>query len=311
MHRRDFFSRLALLSLAAGCARASGVAPLAAAGARRRRLLCFTKSSGFIHSVVKPGPDGAPSLVDRTLTALGERDGFDVTCTKDGSVFTRDGLAAFDAFLFFTSGMLDVPGEDKHPPMPPGGKQALLDAVRGGKGFIGVHAASDSFHTPTEVPDRSNRYRTYYPNVDPYVAMLGGEFINHGRQQSGRVRVVDARFPGMGGFTDGAPRMGEWYSLKEFAPDMHVLMVLDTEGMQDPEYQRGPYPVTWARRHGQGRVLYTALGHREDEWADPAFLGLLSGALRWAFGDVAAELPPNLAAAAPRHADIPPRRPPR
>ena len=52
-----------------------------------------------------------------------------------------------------------------------------------------MHAASDSFHTPTELPDRSNRYRTYYPNVDPYVAMLGGEFINHGKQQSGTVRV--------------------------------------------------------------------------------------------------------------------------
>ena len=301
MDRRSFAARLALLPFLPAL-------PVVAQP-RRRRLLCFTRSAGFVHSVVKPDAAGGPSLVDRTLTALGQTHGFDVTCSKDGALFTPERLREFDAFFFFTSGMLDQPGGDNEPPMPPGGKQALLDAVRGGKGFLGVHAASDSFHTPTELPDRSNRYRTYYPDVDPYVGMLGGEFINHGKQQNGTVRVVDARFPGMGGFVDGAPRMGEWYSLKEFAPDLHVLMVLDTAGMPDPEYARGPFPVTWARRHGSGRVFYTALGHREDEWADPAFVGLLTGAIGWAFGDVPAAIPPNLTAAAPRHADLPRRRP--
>ena len=120
------------------------------------------------------------------------------------------------------------------------------------------------------------------------------------------MRVVDARFPGMQGFTDGAPRMGEWYSLKDFAPDLHVVQVLETAGMAGAPYARGPYPVTWARRHGAGRVFYTALGHREEEWDDPALLGLLLGAVRWAFGDVAAATAPNLAAAAPRAAELPP-----
>lgn len=56
-------------------------------------------------------------------------------------------------------------------------------------------------------------------------------------------------------------------------------------------------------------MFYTALGHREDEWDDPALLGLLAGALGWAFGDVAAEVRPNLTTAAPRHAELPPARP--
>ena len=310
MDRRSFVSRLAPLALAAACARP---ARLAAAGttAPRRRLLCYTRSAGFVHSVVKPAADGGPSLVDRTVTALGEREGFDVVCTKDGGVFSADGLRPFDAFLFFTSGYLTESGGDGAPPMPAGGKAALLDAVRAGKGFVGLHSATDSFHTLPDPPDRSNRHVTHGPaKVDPYIAMIGGEFIAHGAQQAARVRVTDARFPGMGGFTDGAPRMGEWYSLKEFASDLHVLMVLDTAGMPDPEYARGPFPVTWARPHGRGRVFYPALGHREDEWADPAFLGLLSGAVRWSFGDVAADVPPNLTEVAPRHADLPRRRGP-
>jgi hypothetical protein len=311
MNRRDFALRLALLSLAGACSRPLGNragATLATAPARRRRLLCFTKSSGFVHSVVKPREGGAPSLVDAAMTAMAERDGFDVVCTKDGGIFTPAGLRDFDAFFFFTSGMLTERGGDGHPPMPPGGKEALLEAVRAGKGFLGVHSSSDSFHTPPDPPDRSNRYINHGPGVDPYLAMLGAEFIAHGRQQAGRLRVPDTRFPGMGGFADGTSRMGEWYSLKDFAPDLHVLMVLDTRGMVDPEYDRGPFPVTWARRHGRGRVFYSALGHRDEEWAAGPFLDLLSGALRWAFGDVEADVRPNLVETAPRYAEIPPRR---
>ena len=307
--RRDFLQQVGVVALLAGCGTAAGSSGSASVAPRRRRLLCFTKSSGFQHSVVRRGADGSLSLVERTLTAMGEREGFDVVCTKDGSVFTADGLRDFDAIFFYTSGMLTEVGTDKHPAMSPEGKAALLDAVRGGKGFVAAHAATDSFHTPPDDPaDRSNRYITHYPAVDPYVAMLGGEFIKHGRIQPGRVVITDERFPGVSGFVaagDHSQRVGEWYSLKEFAPDMHVIMVLDTAGMTGPEYERGPYPVTWARRHGQGRVFYTALGHREEEWQEQAMPALLLGALRWAFGDVPAEVPPNLATAAPRAAEMP------
>ena len=308
MNRRSFVSRLAPLALAAACARPAARLGLAGSMAPRRRLLCYTRSAGFVHSVVKPAAGGGPSLVDRTITALGARDGFDVVCTKDGGVFTADGLRPFDAFLFFTSGYLTEAGGDNEPPMAPGGKEALLEAVRAGKGFVGLHSATDSFHTLPDPPDRSNRHVTHGAKVDPYIAMIGAEFIAHGAQQAAPVRIVDRRFPGMGGFTDGAPRMGEWYSLKEFASDMHVLMVLETAGMPDPEYARGPFPVTWARRHGRGHVFYSALGHREDEWADAAFLGLLAGAIGWSFGDVTADVPPNLVAVAPRYGDLPRRR---
>ncbi len=290
--RRDFLARLALLGLAA-----AAPAP-AAAAQRRRRVLCFTKSAGWEHSVVKRGAGGAPGLVERAMTDLGRREGFDVTCTKDGGVFTAAGLRPYDALFFFTTGDLTTPGTDKEPPMPPGGKAALLEAVRAGKGLVGVHSASDTFHGPPGPAAAP----------DPYIAMLGGEFLAHGEQQAAPLRTVDARFPGAGAFAGAAPRLGEWYSLKHFAPDMHVIHVLDTAAMTGNEYRRGPFPVTWARRHGAGRVFYTALGHREEEWADPALLGLVAGGLRWAMGDAAAEVPPNLTAAAPRANELPPTR---
>jgi type 1 glutamine amidotransferase len=301
-YRRQLLGRAAAGALAAAALPGRGWAM-----GKERRLLCFTKSSGFEHSVVKRGADGSPSLVERVLTEQGKRHGFTVECTKDGSVFTPEGLRDFDAFFFYTSGMLDEAGTDGNPPMPPGGKQALIDAVRSGKGFVATHASSDSFHTKPDPKDRSNRYVAHGAATDPYLRMLGGEFISHGKQQDATMRIVDAAFPGMDAF--GAAevrRWGEWYSLKDFMPDLHVLAVLDTQGMPDTFYQRGPYPVTWARREGRGRVFYSALGHLEREWAEPAFLGMVTGALRWAFGDVEASTPPNLARVAPRYADIPP-----
>jgi type 1 glutamine amidotransferase len=97
----------------------------------------------------------------------------------------------------------------------------------------------------------------------------------------------------------------EWYTLKNFQPDLHVLLVQETAGMTGEDYQRPNYPATWARMHGKGRVFYTSLGHRDDVWANPIFLNLLVGAASWAFGLADADLTPNLAKAAPQGTQLP------
>lgn len=63
--------------------------------------------------------------------------------------------------------------------------------------------------------------------------MLGGEFISHGRQQEARVKVVDSKFPGLQNSKEGFKVKEEWYSLKNFAKDIHVLMTLDTASISD------------------------------------------------------------------------------
>jgi len=49
-----------------------------------------------------------------------------------------------------------------------------------GLGFVGSHAASDTFHTQPDADDKSNRYIAHGEQSDPYLRMLGGEFIIHG-----------------------------------------------------------------------------------------------------------------------------------
>ncbi len=80
--------------------------------------------------------------------------------------------------------------------------------------------------------------------------------------------------------------------------------------MNGSDYQRPPYPATWARRHGRGRVFYTSMGHREDVWTNPIFQGVLLGGIAWSLRNVDADVTPNLEKATPGHAVLPPMPPP-
>lgn len=68
-----------------------------------------------------------------------------------------DSLKNYDGVVF-ASNTGDLPLPDK---------QGLLDWIKAGHAFIGMHAASDTFHG--------------WPD---FVAMLGGEFVRHGPQVS-------------------------------------------------------------------------------------------------------------------------------
>jgi hypothetical protein len=140
--------------------------------------------------------------------------------------------------------------------------------------------------------------------------MLGGEFIAHGstpRLQTTNLIINDPKFPGLNGVSSPVSFNDEWYSLKDFRTDLHVIVTLDTKGMTGEPYQRAPYPMTWARMEGKGRVFYTAIGDRPENWSDSFFLNLLGGGIRWATGDAKASLDQNLTQAAPGYAEIPPK----
>jgi type 1 glutamine amidotransferase len=283
--------------------------PIHLFAAEKKPLLVFTKSSGFEHDVVKK-VDGKPSIVEQAVTSLGSKHGFAVTSSKDGRIFDSPDFHKYAAVLFFTTGDLTTPGTDKNPPISSAGKESLLTAINGGMGFVGVHAASDTFHTKPDPEGGSNRYIAHGENSDPYLRMLGAEFITHGstpRLQTTNIVVNDPKFPGLEGVTSPFSFNEEWYSLKDFRTDLHVILTIDTHGMTGNPYQRPPYPMTWARLEGKGRVFYTAIGDRPENWSSPAFLNLLGGGIRWTIRDADASLKQNLTQAAPGYGVIPPK----
>src|SRR5256886_244919 len=301
--RREFVKTGAVVA-------ASAALPSRIFAAKKKSVLVFTKSSGWEHDVVKR-VDGKLSIVEQAITSLGSKQGFDVTATKDGGVFDSKDFHKYAAVLFFTTGDLTTVGTDKNPPMSPQGKQSLLDSIEAGLGFVGVHAASDTFHTPPDTKDNANRYVAHGEKSDPYLRMLGGEFITHGstpRLQTTNIIVNDPKFPGLEGVPSPVSFNDEWYSLKDFRTDLHVILALDTKRMTGEPYQRAPYPMTWARMNGKGRVFYTAIGDRPENWSSTFFQNLLGGGIRWAIGNADASLDQNLMQAAPGYAEIPPRR---
>ena len=181
-----------------------------------------------------------------------------------------ESLAAFDGVIFAnTSGDLPIPDPE-----------AFLAWIQSGKAFIGIHAASDTFHS--------------WP---AYREMLGGQFLRHGPQAAATLHNCDPTHPAT---AHPGPAwtiaLEEFYEFKNYeAAKVRELLRLDRHpNTQTP----GHYPLAWRRDYGQGRVFYTALGHREDLWdADPAlknrknspetslaFQQHLLGGIRWALG---------------------------
>ena len=293
--RRDAIKNVAAAAAALAAAGFPlGWARAAEAGTKPRKVLFFTKSAGFEHSCIKrPDNNSAAELshAEKVLIDLGKQNGFEVVATKDGSVFTPENLAEFDVIAFYTTGDLTKPDSgDKTPPMPAAGKEALLKFIEDGKGFVGFHCATDTFgqHAGAGNDDKA----------DPYIKMIGAEFDGHGGQQKSKIRAV-------GGFeplkdTSDFELEEEWYVFRNIAPDMQVLLVQETQSMQEDMYKtRKPYPETWARQQGKGRVFYTSMGHREDVWTNPVFHKVVLGGLNWAAGNVQAEVKPNLKEACP------------
>jgi type 1 glutamine amidotransferase len=153
-----------------------------------------------------------------------------------------ENLKNYDGVIFAsTTGDLPIPD-----------KQGFLDWIKAGHAFIGMHAASDTFHG--------------WPG---YIDMLGGEFQHHGRQVGVDCINVDPSNPA----TAHLPKVWkiqqeEIYQFKNYDPaKVHDLLILE----KHPETGApGHYAVSWCKNYGAGKVFYTSLGHREDIWdADP------------------------------------------
>jgi len=248
------------------------------------RVLFLTKSSGFEHSVIRADDDGSSHAGRHMRTIVEERLNGSIVETKDASQISQAGLAQYDVVVFYTTGRLDQPGSDGMPPMPEDGLDTLLGWIEDGGGFIGFHSASDTFkHTPDYTES-------------PYIQMLGGQFMAHGRQFEASIHVVDPEHPTMAAFEEGFTHLEEWYRFSHMNRDtIRVLALLEVgeERRRQRMYDVPDYPLIWCRSYGEGRVYYNALGHREDVWDNDMFQASVADALLWAAGEGDANTEPN------------------
>jgi len=262
-----------------------------------KKLLVVTTTTGFRHSSISTAEkileqlarDSGEFTVDFVHQPPGRPDNLKPGATDDQKAafnaaeaqwqeslkaalqeLSPESLKHYDGVLFAsTTGDLPIPDP-----------QALLDWIKAGHAFIGIHAASDTFH--------------HWPG---YIDMLGGEFRHHGRQVSVDCLNQDPQNPATAALpATWTISQEEIYQFTNYdAAKVHNLLLLD----RHPESNApGSFPVSWCKTYGAGRVFYTSLGHREDVWdPDPelkdrknapaiskAYQTHVLGGIEWALG---------------------------
>ena len=247
---------LTCLLLVAGLA---SCASRAKSDASLTNILVFSRTAGFRHASI---PAGISAIQE-----LGRANGVTVTATEDAGQFTAENLRRFQAVVWLstTGDVLDD------------AQQAAFESyIRGGGGYVGIHAAADTEY-----------------GWPWYGGLVGAWFADHPAIQQATLRVEDTSSPATAHLGSTWNRTDEWYNFRTNPrPDVRVLLSLD-ETSYAGGTMRGDHPITWCHDYDGGRSFYTALGHTDESWADPAFRQLVWGGIRIAAGAVAADCRPT------------------
>ena len=235
--------------------------------AASRKVLVLTLTKGFRH--------GSIPLAARTLELMGKKTGaYETVITEDLSMLQPEKLAQFDAFCSDQCTGAITDDESL--------KKSLLDFVRGGKGFIGVHAATDV--GGWKFPE--------------YHELVGGVFNGHPFRRIS-VKLDDPQSPINAAFQgQGFEISDEIYTFKEpySREKLRVLLSIDwdnsgiTAGSNRAD---NDYALSWIREFGTGRVFYCGFGHDQQIWWNPAVLQHYLAGIQYALGDLPADATPS------------------
>jgi cytochrome c len=221
--------------------------------ARLEHVLVFTRTTGFRHDSIGAGVDA--------LRLLAQQNGFSIQQTEDPADFTDERLAGFDVVVWLNTDS-DVLND--------GARLAFQRYIRGGGGWVGVHAASASETTWAW-----------------YGQLIGGGafFSGHPAIQPARVQVELADHVSTAHMPQSFTVLDEWYSFHSNPrASVRVLLSLDESSYGVGDLGMGDHPIAWYHEFEGGRAWYTALGHPVEMYTNPLFTQHLLGGIRWAAG---------------------------
>jgi len=216
-------------------------------------ILMLRHSAGFEHSYL---PDA-----EVTIKQLAIKNGWQASTTHRCERITSESLEKVDVLSFATTGELDFDDDQK---------QAILDFVKSGKGFFGIHNATDTCYEWAE-----------------YGEMIGGYFNGHPWTQEVGVIVEDKNHPATCMLDDRFTVFDEIYTMKNWNREKtRVLMRIDNDTVDLAKGNRDDqdYVLAWCHTYGEGRVMYSALGHPDALWHQAWFQEHIEGCLKWAGG---------------------------
>jgi len=178
--------------------------------------------------------------------------GINISFTTNPDDLNEANLSNYDGLILYAN----------HDTISKSQEKALLDFVRGGKGFIPLHCGSFCFRNSPEV-----------------VEMIGGQFKSH-KYDSFPAIILKPQHQVMQGIPPFTT-LDETYVHTKISKEIEVL----TERVEGDHHE----PYTWVRPYGQGRVFYTAYGHNDNTFNNQGFLDLVRNGILWAVGDKAVE----------------------
>jgi uncharacterized protein len=183
-------------------------------------------------------------------------------------------LANVDGIFFLGHREIDIDAQQK---------ADLLKFVHDdGKGFVAAHTASNAWMSWPEFGD-----------------LLGARYDDHPWGVTDAKVIVEAPdFPGMKFFPQTFDFRDEFYQVSGFSPaNSRVLMRLDTSNLdmtkQGVHTADAPFPLTWAKMYGKGRVYYSSLGHDASTWDNPDIQRMWFEAIKWSLGLTEADVTPR------------------
>jgi type 1 glutamine amidotransferase len=216
-----------------------------------KKVLVFSKTAKFRHS------DGIRAG-KIALIQMGKENDFAVDTTEDASVFTDENLKQYAAVVFLsTTG--DVLNDQQ--------QEAFQKFIRSGKGFVGIHSATDTEY-----------------DWPWYGELVGAYFGSHPPgQQEAVFNVIDQNNISTRQLPAVWKRRDELYNFKWIAENLHVLIKIDENSYNGGKNGEN-HPMSWYHSYEGGRAFYTALGHDDKSFADPLYLEHLLGGIEYAMG---------------------------
>jgi len=189
------------------------------------------------------------------VSAMLREDGFKVHVDNTTAAFAASSLANMSLVVpIFTMAKIEKKEVEN-----------LTKAVRDGVGLAGFHGGMcDAFREAVD-----------------YQFMCGGQWVAHpGNIIDYRVNVARPDDDVMQGIEDFDYRSEQYYMHVD--PSNQVLATTTFSGEHAGWIDGVVMPVVWKRRHGEGRVFYSSLGHVASEFEVPQMRTILRRGMLWA-----------------------------